>query len=444
MSEVVLPEGWIKTELKDFVFNANGARKPISAELREQIKGSFPYYGATGQIDSLNDYTHEGEHILIGEDGANLLSKSKDLAFVVNGKYWVNNHAHAVRPLAGVPSKYIANFINSLDLTSFVTGSAQPKLTKGNLEKIEIPVPPLAEQKIIAAKLDELLAQVDIIKARLTTIPKMLKRFRQSVLAAAVSGKLTEEWRGEHGFNFSDWINSDVGSVSKVATGKTPSRAENRYWDNGHIPWLTSSSTGNEYTYSAEQFVTDFAVKDCGLKVFDIGTLLLAMYGEGKTRGQVTEVMLASTCNQACAAITADESKISRAFLKLRLLENYEETRKVAAGGAQPNLNLNKVRDIPLLLPSIEEQTEIVRRVEQLFAFADQIEQQVKNAQSRVNNLTQSILAKAFRGELTADWRAANPDLITGENSAQALLAKIKAERDKPKKTPKQQAMFSE
>jgi type I restriction enzyme S subunit len=136
---------------------------------------------------------------------------------------------------------------------------------------------PLAEQKVIAEKLDELLAQVDILKTRLTTIPTLLKRFRQSVLAAAVSGKLTEEWRGKHGFNFSDWINSDVGSVSKVATGKTPSRAENRYWDNGHIPWLTSSSTGNEYTYSAEQFVTDFAVKDCGLKVFDIGTLLLAV-----------------------------------------------------------------------------------------------------------------------------------------------------------------------
>ena len=146
------------------------------------------------------------------------------------------------------------------------------------------------------------------------------------------------------------------------------------------------------------------------------------MYGEGKTRGQVTEVMLASTCNQACAAITADESKISRAFLKLRLLENYEETRKVAAGGAQPNLNLNKVRDIPLLLPSIEEQTEIVRRVEKLFAFADQIEQQVKNAQSRVNNLTQSILAKAFRGELVPQ----DPN----DEPASVLLERLRAKRD--------------
>ncbi|HGX5114187.1 TPA: restriction endonuclease subunit S, partial [Escherichia coli] len=111
------------------------------------------------------------------------------------------------------------------------------------------------------------------------------------------------------------------------------------------------------------------------------------------------------------------------------LMENYQETRKVAAGGNQPNLNLNKVREIPILLPSLPEQHEIVRRVEQLFAYADTIEKQVNNALARVNNLTQSILAKAFRGELTAQWRAENPELISGENSAAALLEKIKAER---------------
>ena len=110
-------------------------------------------------------------------------------------------------------------------------------------------------------------------------------------------------------------------------------------------------------------------------------------------------------------------------------MENYQETRKVAAGGNQPNLNLNKVREIPILLPSLPEQHEIVRRVEQLFAYADTIEKQVNSALTRVNSLTQSILAKAFRGELTAQWRAENPDLISGENSAAALLEKIKAER---------------
>jgi type I restriction enzyme S subunit len=102
----------------------------------------------------------------------------------------------------------------------------------------------------------------------------------------------------------------------------------------------------------------------------------------------------------------------------------------------QPNINAKTIRAIELRLPCLEEQSEIFRRVEQLFTFADQIEQRVKDAQSRVNHLTQSILAKAFRGELTAEWREQNPDLISGENSAQTLLECIKAEQAnlKPKK----------
>ena len=102
---------------------------------------------------------------------------------------------------------------------------------------------------------------------------------------------------------------------------------------------------------------------------------------------------------------------------------------RLVRGVAQKTLNLKDLKNAFVPLPSIEEQHEIVRRVEQLFAYADSIEKQVNNALARVNNLTQSILAKAFRGELTAQWRAENPELISGENSAAALLEKIKAER---------------
>jgi type I restriction enzyme S subunit len=222
---------------------------------------------------------------------------------------------------------------------------------------------------------------------------------------------------------------TSVGEISIVSTGKTPSRSETDFWSEGTIPWLTSASTKIDFCYTAEQYVTELAVKKCSLKVFDSGTLLLAMYLEGKTRGQVTELKLSATCDQACAAIIVNEKVALRTFVKLLLLENYEETRKAASGGNQPNLNLSKVRDIPIFLPPIEEQTEIVRRVEQLFAYAEQIEQRVKDAQNRVNNLSQAILAKAFRGELTADWRLQNPHLISGENSAAALLGTINAQR---------------
>lgn len=115
-------------------------------------------------------------------------------------------------------------------------------------------------------------------------------------------------------------------------------------------------------------------------------------------------------------------------FLKNYKLFNYIEAGSDRTAG-QSGVNKKFLELYPIFLPSLEEQTEIVRRVEQLFTYADQIEQRVKDAQTRVNSLTQSILAKAFRGELTAEWREQNPDLISGENSAAALLDRIKAER---------------
>jgi type I restriction enzyme, S subunit len=129
--------------------------------------------------------------------------------------------------------------------------------------------------------------------------------------------------------------------------------------------------------------------------------------------------------NQACAkfiVFITNEGE-GRKYLKNSL----------STSAGQNTINQKSINSLPILLPSLKEQTEIVNRVEQLFAYAGQIEQRVKDAQSRVNHLTQAILAKAFRGELTADWREQNPDLISGENCAEALLAKIKAEREKEK-----------
>jgi type I restriction enzyme S subunit len=296
----------------------------------------------------------------------------------------------------------------------------QPNLSPRTLLTLPFVIAPLAEQKRIVEKLDSLLAQVDTIQQRLNNLPNIIKRFRQSVLAAAVSGKLTEQWRGENQAEEWNWLT--LGDVSTVATGSTPKRTEPTFWDSSDVPWLTSSVTGNEFCDTATQFVSNKAVKECRLKVFPSGSLLLAMYGEGKTRGQVTEITIDATCNQACAAILVDEAKIAKAFVKLRLLENYEATRMAAEGGNQPNLNLSKVRDITIPVPSSEEQTEIVRLVEQYFALADTLEKHMKNAKQRVDNLTQAILAKAFKGELVPQDENDEP--------ADKLLERIKAARE--------------
>lgn len=438
-----LPESWVAATLGD-VCGTCAQREPLSAE-------NFTYIDI-GSVDRNTKIISEPQQ-LTGENAPSRARKVVSTGDVLVSMTRPNLNAVALVPeaLNGqiastgfeilrpiiIESELIFQIVRSQPfvdaMSQKVQGALYPAVKSADIREFEFPFPPLAEQKQIAAKLDELLAQVDTIKARLDAIPKILKRFRQSVLAAAVSGRLTEEWREEISTN--GWSQKSLGDIAIIATGKTPSRTEAAYWDDGLVPWLTSAATNQPFCEKADQFVTDYAVKDCSLKLFKPGTLLLAMYGEGKTRGQVTELKISAACNQACATITVDESKALKAFVKLRIQENYEETRKAAAGGAQPNLNLNKVREILITIPPLEEQTEIVRRVEQLFAFADQIETRVKDATARVNHLTQSILAKAFRGELTAEWRAQNPDLISGENSAEALLARIRAEKEISRKT---------
>lgn len=429
------PEQWVATKFTT-VLDIQGGTQPPKSQFIDKPKDGYvrllqirdfgnkpvpTYIPNKSQLKKC-----ETNDLLIGRYGASLGrictgmegAYNVALAKVVSGEYLDRSF------LKG----YLESELFQLPL-SLLSRSAQNGFNKEDLASFDFALPPLAEQKVIAEKLDALLAQVETTKARLERIPEIIKRFRQSVLAAAVSGRLTEEWRGNNGISLENWVPENLGGLAEVSTGKTPSRKSPEYWENGTVPWLTSAATGMSLTFEAEQYVTERALKECSLKIFPPGTLLLAMYGEGKTRGQVTELRLAATCNQACAAILVNESKVTKSFLKIRLEENYEETRKSAAGGAQPNLNLNKVREISVRLPSAEEQTEIVRRVEQLFTFADTIEQKANAALERVNNLTQSILAKAFRGELTAEWRAANPDLISGENSAEALLERIKAER---------------
>ncbi|WP_342135236.1 restriction endonuclease subunit S [Providencia rettgeri] len=439
MSTEKLPKGWVNTTIEN-ISEKCSQRVPLDNEefiyvdigsINRELKLiENPQY-----LYGKNAPSRARKVIKVGDVIVSLARPNLNAVALVNEKYddqIASTGFEVIHPIK-VQSKYIFGLVRSrhfIDtISGFVQGALYPAAKSRDVQSYEFPLPPLAEQKIIAEKLDTLLAQVDTTKARLEQIPQILKRFRQAVLSMAISGKLTEEWRRNSNTDLSKWVNSNIGELAQVATGKTPKRTEITYWENGSIPWLTSSSTGRPYVEQAEQFITLVALKECILKIFPPGTLLLAMYGEGKTRGQVTELKISATCNQACASIICNKEKVDLQFLKMRLMENYEETRKAAAGGNQPNLNLNKVREIPVLVPPLPEQQEIVRSVEQLFAYADTIEKQVNNALVRVNNLTQSILAKAFRGELTAQWRAENPDLISGENSAAALLEKIKAER---------------
>jgi type I restriction enzyme S subunit len=253
---------------------------------------------------------------------------------------------------------------------------------------------PRSEQTRIANQLDTLLTRIQSCNDRFDAIPALLKRFRQTILEAALSGAFSAV--GEE----ADTPKVSISTIASVGTGSTPLRSSSHFFSSTGTPWVTSSATSDAVILRADEFVTPAAMSAHRLKVYPKGTLLVAMYGEGKTRGQVAELGIDATINQACAAVVVDNKMALTAFVKLALQANYLNMRELAEGGNQPNLNLSKVKEFEIPLPPLEVQTEIVQRVDALFALAERIEACAIKARTHAQRLSPLVLAKAFRGEL--------------------------------------------
>ena len=152
-----IPGNWKWVRFGDLVWNRDSERIPVSVADRRKLKKIYDYYGASGVIDKVETYLFDERLLLIGEDGANLLSRSTPIAFLAEGKYWVNNHAHVLGFYFADYLPFVMHYINSISLEPYVTGSAQPKLNQDNMNKIPVPLPPLAEQKRIAETLERVL-----------------------------------------------------------------------------------------------------------------------------------------------------------------------------------------------------------------------------------------------------------------------------------------------
>ena len=153
------------------------------------MRGPYPYYGASGAIDSVNRYLFDGTYLLITEDGVPL-SQSKDIAFLASGKFWVNNHAHVVKTLGDIPLGYLKACANSANLQGYVTGTTRLKLTQAALNSIPVPLAPLPEQHRIVAEIEKHFTRLDASVTALKRVQPNLKRYRSSVLKAACEGKL--------------------------------------------------------------------------------------------------------------------------------------------------------------------------------------------------------------------------------------------------------------
>jgi type I restriction enzyme S subunit len=182
-----------------------------------------------------------------------------------------------------------------------------------------------------------------------------------------------------------------------VGTGATPLRSKPEYFSPAEISWVNSGETSNSHIYKTEQYVSPLALKETNLTVYPKGSLIIAMYGQGKTRGQITELMIEACTNQACAAISLYSSDaLHRKYVKLFFEKIYDEIRELAAGGAQPNLNLSKVKETFISLPPLAEQHRIVAKVDELMALCDQLKSRITEASRLQQKLADVLVEQAI------------------------------------------------
>lgn len=325
-------------------------------------------------------------------------------------------------------------------LTLNATGTTVNGIKAATLKKLKIPFPSLAEQKVIANKLDIQLVQVEVTKARLELIPNILKTFRQSVLTAAVSGKLTENWRNTP--DLIGWENVKLDQiVEKIEAGKNlkcievpPQNDEFGIIKISAVTWGRYDEDQSKTLPNNTHFLESRRIAVGDFLISRANTIELL--GNPVIVHEVTKNLMLS--DKVLRLVMQEENKpwVS-IFLRSKRGRMEIESRSTGNQVSMRNIGQKALLDIDLTKPPAKEQAEIVRRVEELFTYADHVEIKATAALERVNNLTQSILAKAFRGELTADWRAANPKLISNDNSAKALLEQIKAKREAIEKQPK-------
>lgn len=421
-----LPAGWETPLLTDLVT----PKQWRTISTKELIDDGYIVYGANGKIGFYSEYTHEYPTLMITCRGATCGN-----LHISDPYSYINGNAMALDGLPDhlVDIQFLYYALKARGLVDTISGSAQPQITGQGLKKVRVPLPSFSEQKIIVDKLDTLLAQVDSTKACLEKIPHILKRFRQAVLVAAVSGHLTEEWRAQNPEQTCTKVVS-LGDIIIDGPQNGIYKPSSLYGSGHKIVRIDSFYEGvlsDWNTFKRVQLerseVEKWSLRNNDILINRVNSIEYL----GKC-GLVENLPEVTVFESNIMRITLNSEKAVAKFVTIFLssilgLTRLRENAKLAVN--QASINQKDVKSCKIELPCISEQTEIVRRVEQFFAYADTIEKHVQNALERVNNLTQSILSKAVRGEFTAQWRAENPELISGENSAQSLLLKIQQQR---------------
>lgn len=308
----------------------------------------------------------------------------------------INQDIKAIYPSNGIEKRYIEHFwrYRAQYIESIGTGTTVKGIRLEDIRSLSIPVAPSNEQRRIADKLDRVLARVDATNEHLSRVAPLIKRFRQSVLAAAVSGRLTDACA----LPSQRWKKAKLGDLGTLARGKSKHRPRNDpSLYGGRYPFIQTGDIANSNGLITHHSRT---YNDKGLaqsKLWPKGTLCITIAANIAD----TAILDYDACfPDSVVGFLVDESTCISKFVKYSIDVIKEDIERLAPATAQKNINLALLSEMPIRIPSVEEQSEIVRRVEKLFAFADRLEERLSQAQAAVQKLTPALLAKAFRGEL--------------------------------------------
>jgi type I restriction enzyme, S subunit len=413
-----LPDGWVETNLETCVEILDSKRIPINSRERQQRLGNIPYYGATGQVGTIDDYLFDEELVLLGEDGAPFFDSFKNKAYLINDKSWVNNHAHVLKGISDLLlNKFLCYYLNQIDYREYVNGTTRLKLNQTSMKKISIRLSPINEQKRIVEKIEYVFSELDDVKKMLDHIQKQLKQYKQSLLKSIFEKPQKKDVTNTSGSTLGDYIKIQNGYAFKSDWFKNNGIRLLRNINVGHrvINWensvfLDKSQAGqftrfqlfeNDIVISMDRPIIKSGLKLARLKKNDLPALLLQRVGK--------------------FMILNNELENGYFYLWLQskaFLNSLNPGRSLGV----PHVSATELENIPfkIKIPSIIEQKEIVSDTERRFSLIKNTENITTLMLLQLNTLRSTVLKHAFEGKLVPQ----DPN----DESASELLKRIKLE----------------
>jgi len=460
--------------------NANGTGVPHLRPMNVDRGGQIDLSVIKSVAESNGVELRPGDVLFNNTNSAELVGKTAVISRREAG-FAFSNHMTRVRPESRVAPGFVARQLHFLWMSGYMKHRCTNHVNQASISSktlantIPLLLPPSAEQTRIVEKLEELLSDLDVGVAELKAAQKKLAQYRQSLLKAAVEGAFTAEWRAKHTptetgaqlltrilterrarweakqlAKFKEqgktppkdwqkkypepvqpdttdlpelpegWVWSSIGQCFHVAVGATPSRKEPTYW-RGSIPWVSSGEVRFSRITTTKEMISRAGLNNSSTQINPIGSVLLGMMGEGKTRGQVAILDVEAANNQNCAAIWSSEAGVPSEYPYFWLWSQYAETRRGSSGNNQPALNKSIVERILFPLAPLDEMDEIVRLVNQALDAISEQEIAIETSLKQSTAQRQNILRAAFAGQLVPQ----DPN----DEPASVLLARIRAER---------------